>query len=839
MASLFHTSASAGLILNLGLGITVFMMNPRRRANRFFFGQALTLCLWYAILSADVFVSSVPVHRVLVRLAHSVAFFILASVDLLRSSIVDPSRTGREIFKQSRPFFLLAVLGSLIAHSPGFVAGLTVAEDGFVKPSFGPMVILYLLAWGAALGMLVRRFALNLRTATGIVRTELQFIVLAAAVAGVLAHTFSTILPLATGNANFIQLMPLTALMSVAVLAYGIATQRIMSVSYVLRQASAYALLAVALVACYGLAFLMAKALFSPVTSRAGVAGHLVGTLAVAFAMVPAHGWALTAARRLFISLYPLDLRRTLEEAHQTLLSIRTLDALLERLAVLAQQHTTAETVRVLLREGHRFAQAHPPDPAGAIVFTEDSPLIRYLSQEGHPVSLETLGHLPSTPIREATEKQLCQTRTSLAVAIHAMGQLKGILLLGRRLSGRIYGVEEQAALQFLCDQIGIAIENARLYTDLQNAKIYHETLVDSLTCGVVATGADGTVTVCNREARRILGIPQGGTDPARAEMLPPPLGSLVSDILRRQTAVWTPQVHLRQPHGIEIPVSVSGTPFRAHTGDPAGALLVLSDLTLVRRLEHQVRRADRLASMGTLAAGVAHEIKNPLVSIKTFAQLLPERYQDHEFRHTFSTLIVQEVGRIDALVTHLLRFARPPEPRKAPLRMHRVLGETLGLLDHQLRRAGVRVVCDLAAPEDAIRGDADLLSHAFLNLFLNAMEAMQQGGTLTVRTRNDSAEALAIGRAAVQDGPCLRISIVDTGHGIRSEDLPRIFDPFFTTKPGGTGLGLSVTHSILQEHGAMIEVDSTPGRGTEFSVTFPLHQELQKDALHDRNPLL
>ena len=162
---------------------------------------------------------------------------------------------------------------------------------------------------------------------------------------------------------------------------------------------------------------------------------------------------------------------------------------------------------------------------------------------------------------------------------------------------------------------------------------------------------------------------------------------------------------------------------------------MVLTDITALKRLEQQIRRSDRLASLGTLSAGMAHEIKNPLVSIKTFAQLLPERYQDSDFRQTFSNLIGHEIDRIDSLVNQLLRFARPAKPLLKPMHVHEVLEKSLLLVGHRLYQKDIKLTRSWEADVDTIRADADQLEQVFLNFFLNAMDAMKNGGELNVST--------------------------------------------------------------------------------------------------------
>jgi len=212
-------------------------------------------------------------------------------------------------------------------------------------------------------------------------------------------------------------------------------------------------------------------------------------------------------------------------------------------------------------------------------------------------------------------------------------------------------------------------------------------------------------------------------------------------------------------------------------------------------------------------------------VSIKTFAQLLPERYQDSDFRDTFSSLIGHEIDRIDSLVNQLLRFARPAKPHLKPLHIHEILDKSLLLVGHRLYQKDIKLTRSWQANVDTIRADSDQLEQVFLNFFINAMDAMKNGGELTVTTEvaTDDEWVSAITHSNGETHEVIRVTIRDSGEGIRSEDIPHVFDPFFTTKDYGTGLGLSVVHGIIQEHGGQIEVESELKKGTAFHILFPL----------------
>jgi signal transduction histidine kinase len=245
---------------------------------------------------------------------------------------------------------------------------------------------------------------------------------------------------------------------------------------------------------------------------------------------------------------------------------------------------------------------------------------------------------------------------------------------------------------------------------------------------------------------------------------------------------------------------------------------LVVKNQTLsenLSRFQARMRRTDRLALLGTLTAGLAHEIRNPLVSIKTYFQLLPEKYDDHEFRDRFQKVAANEVDRISRLVEELLTFARPVEPRFRSVNIHNVINEVLTLLESTAQQKGVqlsRAYEELDTSE--ILCDPEQIKQVLINIAQNAIESMNSKGTVFFRTRYDNED---------ETSGFVHIEIEDAGIGINAEDLEKLFVPFYTSKTSGTGLGLAISRQIIEEHLGSISVESDPGRGTTFSLHLPI----------------
>ncbi len=708
-----------------------------------------------------------------------------------------------------------------------FLQGVNITPGGPARPIYGEAVYLYAVYLPISLIFLLIRGAGDLRTTSGGERAEISFILIGGIMAFALSLILAFLLDYLIGPARALLFAPFRVLVFSFVVGYGIATRKILEVGYLMRRGIALILLVAYLVALYLVIWWLSYAVLFPLLGSDGnFLAHLFGALVVAIAMAPARGISQGLADRLFVGTRRLDFQATMNQATAILRSVTTLADLLDRFGLTIGQAVDTDRVSLLLPEPNFYAQRYPtvkPGEATRVELRKDQAIIAYLERTQEPIVLDELHRVRSTPELKRVRMQMQSLQAGVAMGIFSREHLAGVMLLGPRRSGRIYGTVEQNALRVLCGQLAVAIENAQLFTEVQNAKIYNETLLQNLTTGVVAADRNEAITVFNHEIEEITGLSSAELLGRKISHLPEQLREVIRVTLESGERQADRELVLRAGEKTTV-LRTSSSIFHSQTGEPLGALMVLTDITALKRLELQIRRSDRLASLGTLSAGMAHEIKNPLVSIKTFAQLLPERYQDSDFRETFFSLIGHEVDRIDSLVNQLLRFARPAKPLLQPLHVHEILEKALLLVGHRLYQKDVKLIRSWHAEVDTIRADADQIEQVFLNFFINALDAMKTGGSLTVSTDITSTgswpTALPYGEE-VQE--ILRVTVEDDGTGIKPEDVPHVFDPFFTTKDYGTGLGLSVVHGIVQEHGGQIEVESEVDRGTSFHILLPL----------------
>ena len=822
----------AALVVQIALGFAVFQANRHRLANQCFLLLSLTIGAWLGTLYLAFIAQTPQVAEFAIRQASATGASYFAMLNLLRLSVRQELRGWRDLLGHFRVWLITTIAVAGLCQTPLFLKGVQMSTVGLPpRPIYGEAVYIYSAYFAVALLVLLISCWRDLRTSTGGERAEITFILIGGITALSFAIVLSFFLDYLIGPSRALLFAPFRVVVFSLVVGYGIATTKILEVGYFMRRAISYLLLGAYLVALYLLIWWLCHSVFVPILGSNGAfLAHLIAALVIAFAMAPARGVSQSLADRLFVGTRRLDFQAIMNQAAAILRSVTTLADLLERFGLTIAQAVDTERVFILLPEPNFFAQRYPAVQldAGArttrIELHQDQAIIAELSKTQEPIILDELHRVRSTPELERVRKQMQSLQIAVAMGIFSREHLAGVMLLGPRRSGRIYGTVEQNALGVLCGQLAVAIENAQLFTEVQNAKIYNETLLQNLTTGVVAADRNEAITVFNHEIEAITGLSSAELLGRKISNLPEQLRGMLRETLSAGERQGDREMVLRAGEKATV-LRASSSIFHSQTGEPLGALMVLTDITALKRLEMQIRRSDRLASLGTLSAGMAHEIKNPLVSIKTFAQLLPERYQDSDFRETFFSLIGHEVDRIDSLVNQLLRFARPAKPLLKPMHVHEVLEKALLLVGHRLYQKDVKLVRSWHADVDTIRADADQIEQVFLNFFINALDAMRTGGSLTVSTDISSTGSWPAALPAQADDAqeILRVTVQDDGTGIKPEDVPHVFDPFFTTKDYGTGLGLSVVHGIVQEHGGQIEVESELDRGTSFHILLPL----------------
>ena len=406
---------------------------------------------------------------------------------------------------------------------------------------------------------------------------------------------------------------------------------------------------------------------------------------------------------------------------------------------------------------------------------------------------------------------------------------------LGRTRRGDLPTSEDVALAETVAGPLAIALENARLYSSLQaevaryqRLKDFNENIVESLSVGIAVLDMDGRVQSWNAQLELALHISrEDAVGRPAAELLPAALVERIDGCVD-ETGCGTVGKFLLRPRDFPAEfrppgaadeagrvLNMSVAPLVAKGLQPVGRLLIMDDITERVELEEAVLQADKLSSVGLLAAGVAHEVNTPLAVISSYSQMLADRFRRGSEEARLLGKMTEQTFRASEIVNSLLDFSRTSGAEMTRCELNRAIADTLDLIAPQLRKAGVRLEARLAAAA-TVNANRGKLQQVFLNLFLNARDAMPGGGVLQVESRNSPGPG---GNERVQ------VLVADTGSGIAPDLQRRIFDPFFTTKDSrhGTGLGLAVSYGIVQEHSGAISVESAPGEGTTFTLEFPL----------------
>ncbi len=415
------------------------------------------------------------------------------------------------------------------------------------------------------------------------------------------------------------------------------------------------------------------------------------------------------------------------------------------------------------------------------------------------------------------------------AQGLHFIQELKlhgrpvGMIALGQLPKGRHFSTEDMDLLSALARYAAMALENANLYRsvetkalELERLKAYTDNIIQSINVAVLALDFSGRITSCNRAFEDLYEIGRERIIGSRVENLLP---SSMIGAIRGATGItgWdlkSPanifKLYLENRIGKRLIVNLSIIPLQDPLSVHSGSLIVLDDLTERTQLEDQLMQAEKLSSIGLLAAGIAHEVNTPIAGISSYTQMLLKDTPDSDKRKHILEKIEKQTFRAAEIVNGLLNFSRLNGSEFSELNINQLINDSLALLGHQLELNHIRVESRFDHSLPPVYGNMGKLQQVFINLFLNARDAMPSGGELAVQTAMD--ESMVV------------VDISDTGMGIPEENIKRIFDPFFTTKAigKGTGLGLAVTYGIIQEHGGGIFVDSSAGKGTRFRLKLP-----------------
>jgi PAS domain S-box-containing protein len=622
---------------------------------------------------------------------------------------------------------------------------------------------------------------------------------------------------------------PYFSLFLVGLTAHAIIRHRLMDIRVIIRQSITYGLSAGAAIGIlWGLLIVMDKGLGVTLDPSSPFLPLMIG-IAGAIVFHPVR----TVIQHLFDSYcyrQEYNYRQAIRTLSQVLASLLRIDPLCEHLTTFILQILKTEEVTVYLchddslieRRSYLHAETGEQRRPGTLTMVSPS-LIALLARAGQPVLQDELSLWTDVGELEYLHEEFTLLRSKVLIPLFVEREVAGFIAVGEKFSGDPFFTQDIEFLATIGHQAGAALKRAQLHEEVTWMKEYNESILRHMESGLVVVNHDNMITVVNDAAARMLGMQASEiVGQPLDKLIPCGLGLPLLDTLLENTVYTNHEATLLIGSGQMPPIVLSTSMLRGEDGHPSGAILAFNDLSQIKALEEEKRRIERLASIGAFMSGIAHEIKNPLVAIKTLAELLPEQYDDEEFRETFTKVTLHEVNRIDGLVRRLRSLSSGSTVPLHPLSVIAPLEETLSLVSGELMRRRIKVIRDYRSPVPPIMGDHDQLKQVFVNLCLNSVEAMGEGGTLTVTVGGQGKQASLTSELIIQ--------IADTGPGIPAEHLAAIFDPFFTLKDQGTGLGLAICRGIIDYHrGSIAATNSIDSSGAIFTVKLPVAQGVEK----------
>ncbi|NOT61391.1 MAG: PAS domain S-box protein [Acidobacteria bacterium] len=642
-------------------------------------------------------------------------------------------------------------------------------------------------------------------------------------------HEISTILG-ALAYAPLL-LIPLT-------IGYSMVRYRLMDVDVVVRRSAAYILATLSVALLFGAAMASTFQFIRPlVDSQAAtflIATLLMSVLAMVFA--PVKNWVQQRVDRLFYGKQ-YDYRMTLQDFGRALSTTTDLDPLLDRLMQRLKEVFAVNRLAILIEDktqlsGYRIARAH-----GLTRWHNDEhPLLlplNFAEVLRERAAADGIAFVGNDDFDAETDSgdSLAFPTSGRALSYYApcasRSRIVAVIGLGRTTDGGLLSSEDLELLRAVAGYVAVAIENALLLeeqaqraNEFARLKEFNENIIESINVGVMVISLNGRITNWNGALEDIYTLPR---EHAIGKRISEVFHSSVLHTLRELTSsdAWNAgqsvnvyKFSARSADDRELTLNLSLAPLQGKNAEMEGTLVAIEDVTERVRLEAQLQQSDKLSSIGLLAAGVAHEVNTPLTGISSYSQMLMSQMPDNDPRQQLLEKIHRQTSRASSIVNNLLNFSRTgDDARFTPVDFNRVLDDTIQLLEVQLRNTEIVVERNYEKDLPLISGHAPKLQQVFMNLIINARDAMPQGGTLEITTESDI--------------DSVYVSFRDTGNGIAPEHLAKIYDPFFTTKQigKGTGLGLAVSYGIVQDHGGQISVISELNQGTTFRIAFPAIQ--------------
>lgn len=833
-------------LLIAGIGVLVLFKNPANVINKRFCIFAQVIAVWIFLIFFLLQTTDPALATFRLRLVFCAAIFIPPA--FFSFSSVFPTQEERSFDRYLNiSFFAISVL--LVSFSSHIVQSVYFVEQ-FPQATYNPLFPLFWFYFIACMTYSLYSLYRKSIRFYGIKRLQVQYLYFGVAVSVFLGIITNFLLPM-FGVWQVEVFVPLVAVPIPIAVAYAIVKYHLMDISVVIKRSTVYAALSVTLSIIYfAVGFIMSRIL--PVSEYTETITNVVSIIVIILTFVP--------VRELIQHFIENSLFRTkysypkiLSGSTLMFSSIHDLNRMLRFAIQYLYDSVGIEKIGILIRDEktNRYQmQAALNIPSHNTIFLDSQDaVVVWLCKNRTVLSKEQLSRFRHTEYDRLLEETLTSLDVDSCLPVLLGNDLFGIILLGRKVNKKVFTQEDIQMFLAFSGQLAMAAHNARLYSGLDEAKTYQDNILQSLQCGVIAVDTHEEVTMINHEAKIILGLEDTGSNGTALTALNKDTHYLLQHTLKNNIDYRDIETSIERDDK-KIPCGITITQLKTEAGEKLGALMILTDLTELKLLQAEKQHADRLAFLGGLASNIAHEIKNPLVAINTYFQLLPYKKDDVEFHTNFREIAIKEIGRINRIIEDMLNLAKPSQPVIRYIDPHCCVMDTINLLRHTAADKGVEITVALEEKRCQIIADEDKIKQVLLNIMQNSLDALPENGCVQVSTR--IIDTISEFRTMTKEHPCSMffsfashqldqfnrqyfvVKVSDNGTGIPAEKIAHIFEPFTTNKEKGTGLGLAIVYRIIKDHEGCIYVKSKEGAGTDFYISLPLYG---LNPLDDMNP--
>lgn len=806
------------IVVLLSVGVLARLRRPEYRPTTFFLGWCVALAGYLAsVYGTFVF----PLGRALDTwcLVFVMFYFFLApaflafalslsEVAALRSRIVlaisvalAAGFSGLRLSGVWQPHFIDTGIKRTVEGHPLYLASLV-----FIQVSF----------WYGLLEVLVK----YRRLPPGTARERLKWFLLVSAATNVFAY-FNALLSFG------VAIYPVSAVVLSAYgvfLAYLIVKFRFLGIEIVIGKAVSYAAYTTVLAASYAGFLLVSGFVLGPLDGDYAYLGHGVVIVLIGFLAVPLRSLVQNLIdRRLFRDHF--DRRRSLELLAESLVSMIDMKTLQRTVLdnVVRTVKIEGASIHAVREDGDRHTLALSAIKTYGKPVEFAGPSERPFRPQLSPSSVQVLREARCTPFLigrddEGAGASSCSLPPQIVQFAAASGAevvlpiagtdgAQTVMFLQPKLSELPFSDEDLSLLGTVATHAAVAFENALNYESVLRMQSYMASILMSLEDGLFTVSSAGQMGSLNDAAKRILGLDDRCSDLADYGKVFKSYPAIRGIVERSLSGHFSKGEEV--PYGGET-LSITTTRLSSERGEVAGVLVAFTDITENKRLAELVKRNERLTALGEMAAYVAHEIKNPITSMRLLATALPGRLDDERFLKTAADVIPSEVNRLDAIIRDLLEYARPAKLTRVDLDLESVTKRSVQILRSEMEEQGIRLSENYSADRQIVTADGEKLKQVFVNVMKNAMEAAAESKEKAIRV------------GVMRRGKFLAVRVDDSGMGMTQEHQSKLFRPFFSTKRQGTGLGLAISQKIVEEHGGRIEVASSPGKGSTFTIVLP-----------------